>query len=386
MKERNAFVIVIGGDEAVGKSLIKCMLHKNPGSYFMFAGQEMMKLKNALKKFRKLSFMSDISYLQLFPDEKNNVESRYYVKMAAVVSKFESYTGMPLTEIVLVFTNCSKTSPIQTTSIYLPILKAFYRLASRFAVEATLVSALFDLSEKSSSLAGNIEREILAGLMESSFRQNRRNLRQFALITLDGIELNSSKKQDKIKTGVAILNLIENHSIIGISKEHIGNWTQIISKEASKTEEDLSFAKRMYNLMVGKVSNFVQLESFLKKDNLEAENKTEKKIKRGILNYSLIDTNNNRWLNRGSSERSSSNQTTKDSSPIFFISEDDNEEYSDSDELSCLPPNRRHSTDFSGSARISGCRQLTNKTSKEILQTKAPNVATKLFERQNTVS
>jgi len=78
MKERNAFVIVIGGDEAVGKSLIKCMLHKNPGlifpiwnsksfwsgSYFMFAGQEMMKLKNALKKFRKLSFMSDISYLQ----------------------------------------------------------------------------------------------------------------------------------------------------------------------------------------------------------------------------------------------------------------------------------------------------------------------------------
>jgi len=43
---------------------------------------------------------------------------------------------------------------------------------------------------------------------------------------------------------------------------------------------------------------------------------------------------------------------------IFFISEDDNEDYSDSDELSCLPPNRRHSTDFSGSARISGCRQL----------------------------
>lgn len=121
------------------------------------------------------------------------------------------------------------------------------------------------------------------------------------MITLDGIEFNSSKKQNKIKTGVAILNLIENHSIIGISKEHIGNWTQIISKEASKTEEDLSFAKRMYNLMVGKVSNFVQLESFLKKDNLEAENKTEKKIKRGILNYSLIDTNNNRWLNRAKS-------------------------------------------------------------------------------------
>jgi len=34
MKERNAFVIVIGGDEAVGKSLIKCMLHKNPGLIF----------------------------------------------------------------------------------------------------------------------------------------------------------------------------------------------------------------------------------------------------------------------------------------------------------------------------------------------------------------
>ena len=126
MKERNAFVIVIGGDEAVGKSLIKCMLHKNPGwifkffffqissgSYFMFAGQEMTKLKNALKKFRKLSFMSDISYLQLLPDEKNYTESRYYVKMAAVASKFESYTGMPLTELVLVCTNCSKINPAQ---------------------------------------------------------------------------------------------------------------------------------------------------------------------------------------------------------------------------------------------------------------------------------
>ena len=32
MKERNAFVIVIGGDEGVGKNLIKCMLQKNPGT------------------------------------------------------------------------------------------------------------------------------------------------------------------------------------------------------------------------------------------------------------------------------------------------------------------------------------------------------------------
>ena len=32
MKERNAFVIVIGGDEGVGKTLIKCMLQKNPGT------------------------------------------------------------------------------------------------------------------------------------------------------------------------------------------------------------------------------------------------------------------------------------------------------------------------------------------------------------------
>ena len=124
---------------------------------------------------------------------------------------------------------------------------------------------------------------------------------QFALITLDGIEYNTTKKQEKIKTGVAILNLIENHSIIGISREHIGNWTQIASKEASKTAEELSFAKKMYNLMVGKVSNFVQLESFLKKDTLGGENRGEKKIKRGILNYSLIDTNNNRWLNRARS-------------------------------------------------------------------------------------
>ena len=113
--------------------------------------------------------------------------------------------------------------------------------------------------------------------------------------------MNGTKKQDRIKTGVGILNLIENHSIIGISREHIGNWTQIVSKEASKTAEDLSFAKKMYNLMVGKVSNFVQLESFLKKDTLAAEKKPKKKIKRGILNYSLIDTNNNRWLNRARS-------------------------------------------------------------------------------------
>ena len=83
----------------------------------MFAGQEITKLKNALKKFRKLSFMSDIGYLQLLADEKTNLENRYYVKMAAVASKFESYTGMPLTELVLVCTNCSTISPIQEINL-----------------------------------------------------------------------------------------------------------------------------------------------------------------------------------------------------------------------------------------------------------------------------
>ena len=62
--------------------------------------------------------------------------------------------------------------------------------------------------------------------------------------------MSTLKRKDKIKTGVGILNLIENHSIIGISREHIGNWTQIVSKEASKTAEDLSFAKKMCYLLL----------------------------------------------------------------------------------------------------------------------------------------
>ena len=36
----------------------------------------------------------------------------------------------------------------KTTSIYLPILKAFYRLAARFSVDTTIISALYDLSDK----------------------------------------------------------------------------------------------------------------------------------------------------------------------------------------------------------------------------------------------
>ena len=117
-----------------------------------------------------------------------------------------------------------------------------------------------------SSLSGQVEREILNGLMESSFRENRRDMRQVALVILDGVEIKSRNKQESIKTGVGILDLIENHNIIGLAKEHIGTWAQCVTKETTKTVEELSFAKKMYNLMVGKVSNFVQLESFIKKE------------------------------------------------------------------------------------------------------------------------
>ena len=41
----------------------------------MFAGQEIGRLKNALKKFRKLSFMTDMSYLQ---EKSDTVPFLYY--------------------------------------------------------------------------------------------------------------------------------------------------------------------------------------------------------------------------------------------------------------------------------------------------------------------
>ena len=37
--------------------------NKNPNSYFMFTGDDMVTLRNTVRDFRKLSFMGDINFI-----------------------------------------------------------------------------------------------------------------------------------------------------------------------------------------------------------------------------------------------------------------------------------------------------------------------------------
>ena len=66
---------------------------QNPNSFFLFSGIDLSELRQAQRKFRRLSFMGDIDFLHLAAELRKSDEHRYYVKLATIVSRFEELTA-----------------------------------------------------------------------------------------------------------------------------------------------------------------------------------------------------------------------------------------------------------------------------------------------------
>jgi hypothetical protein len=100
---RNSFIFVVGGTTGPGKALIEQMLHKNPNSYFMFAGTDMAGLRNSVRDFRKLSFMGDLDFVYIDREPKHCMIDYYFGRISCCAKLFAEMTGRHLEEVILIF-------------------------------------------------------------------------------------------------------------------------------------------------------------------------------------------------------------------------------------------------------------------------------------------
>ena len=75
--------------------------------------------------------------------------------------------------------------------------------------------------------------------------------------------------------------------------EQIDNYIKVDAVEGNTIAKQVSFAKRLYNTMIGTCQTFGQIERFLKKDEVfETPSPKPKKISFGVLNYAVLRSPN----------------------------------------------------------------------------------------------
>lgn len=266
---RNSFIFVVGGTGGPGHALIEQMLHKNPNSYFMFAGTDMAGLRNAVRDFRKLSFMGDLDFVYIDREPKDNMVDYYFGRISCCAKIFAEMTGRHLEEVILIFADMDNVDPkrfgkLDVSSVsanmydfnagIIPILQAFIKMSTIHKIPIHLLNMTTDYINlrRPEFMQHMIMQRQLDLILQCAYMEHSRTLAQeMEYIQVCGIKPIDNKRE-LTRYGKAALSILESREKFGYKVEEIRKHLKSVLEEDVEGTDSLSFARRLYKALTSR--------------------------------------------------------------------------------------------------------------------------------------
>lgn len=267
---RNSFIFVVGGTTGPGKALIEQMLHKNPNSYFMFAGTDMAGLRNSVRDFRKLSFMGDLDFVYIDREPKHCMIDYYFGRISCCAKLFAEMTGRHLEEVILIFADMDTVDPKRFSKLdvstvtanhydfnagVVPILQAFIKMSTTHKIPMHFINMTTDycMLRRPEFMQQMIQQRQLDLLLQCAYMEHSRTLaRDMEYIQICGIKPIHDNKREMVRYGKAVLGILEKREKFGYKIEEIGKHLKSVLEEDVEGTDSLSFARRLYKALTSK--------------------------------------------------------------------------------------------------------------------------------------